>query len=356
MKPKGSRESDTANEAGAVDRRAIDGERSAADADQVAADADQTSSDADQTTSEQEDAAAVRDQAAADADQANADRQQPEDADAAGREAYETSRTARQATRVSRVASHLGRVRTARTRMSTAADRDATAARRDEAARRRDVQSDALEHSIAASDTPLAEKLEQLRSRAASDRARAAADRSRAAQDRADAALERARLDAELYGADLDDLTGAFRVEIGTLALAHELDRARRGNTRFVIAAVDVTGLQGVNEVQGRFTGDHLLRTVVSILRSNLGYQDPIVHRGGDSFLCGLGGADLDGVERRFDAIGRSVLKDFGVGIRVGLAAPTADETLGRVVARADAALQLSYSQGTMVVRDSRLE
>ncbi len=66
----------------------------------------------------------------------------------------------------------------------------------------------------------------------------------RAAQDRANAALERARLEAALDHAHLDDLTGAFRREMGMLALTHEIDHARLGDGRFVIAFVDVDGMK----------------------------------------------------------------------------------------------------------------
>jgi GGDEF domain-containing protein len=74
-------------------------------------------------------------------------------------------------------------------------------------------------------------------------------------------------------------------------------------------------------------------------MRSNLRSYDPVVRYGGDEFVCGLGGVDLDDAERRFDAIDRSIKNDLGVGISVGLAVLGADETLVGLTARADAAL-----------------
>jgi len=175
--------------------------------------------------------------------------------------------------------------------------------------------------------------------RATADRAHAALDRARAARDRSDAARERARLEAELDSAHLDDLTGAFRREVGTLALSHEIDRARRGDGRFVLAFVDVDGMKVVNDRDGHAAGDRVLQTLVSTMRSNLRSFDPIVRYGGDEFVCGIGGVDLDEAERRFDVIGRAVLDAVCVGITVGLAAHAADETLDQLTARADAAL-----------------
>lgn len=323
----------------AGERLAVEAGRSAADDDQVAADADQTASDTDQTASERDDADAASDERAAQQDQASAESQRPADADAEALEAYEASRVAREATALSRLATHSARARSTRSRADTAGTRDATAARRDETARRRDARAEALERSITASDAPVAQQLERVRARAVAARARAAADRARAAQDRAEAARERARLEAELHSAHLDDLTGAFRREMGWLALGQEIEHARRGDGRFVLAFVDVDGLKGVNDRDGHAAGDRVLQTLVSTMRSHLRPYDPIVRYGGDEFVCGLGGADLDAVERRFDVIGRSVQNAVGVRISVGLAVLAADETLDQVTARADAIL-----------------
>lgn len=227
----------------------------------------------------------------------------------------------------------------AQVRAGAAADRDATATTRDEEADPGTARERAIDGSLALLDGPLVEELEQVRAQAAADRARAARDRARAAAERADAARERARLEAELHRAHLDDLTGSFRREIGMLTMRHEIERARRADGRFVVAFVDVDGLKGINDEQGHAAGDRALRALVSTMRSHLRSFDPIVRYGGDEFVCGLGGADLDEVERRFELIRRSVRDSAGVEISVGLAALAPHETLDQLTARADAAL-----------------
>ena len=310
-----------------------------ADADQTASDADQSASDADQSAAERDDEDALSDQQTSAEDQERADRALPANADAAVLNAYEATRSRREATKVHRLATHVNRFRTAGIRGDTATDRDATAAARDETARLRDARARAIERSIAESDAPLADKVEQVRARAEADRARAAADRARAAADRAEAARERERLQAELNSAHLDDLTGAFRREMGWLALTHEIDRARRGDGRFVVAFVDVDDLKAVNDRDGHAAGDNVLRSLVSAMRSHLRSFDPVVRFGGDEFVCGLGGADLDEVERRFGLIFQSLEETVGTGFSVGLASLAVDETLDQLTARADAAL-----------------
>lgn len=314
-------------------------EQTASDRDQSASDADQTASDADQTASERDDERASRDQESADRDQASADRQHRAQGGGAADEAYASSRAARDASRVDRLATHSGRASTAEVRLGTARGRDRTAVKRDAIALERDERAASIEDDIVASGAPVRQKVEWLREQAGKDRARAAADRRRSAADRAEAAGLRARLAAELHGAYLDAVTGAFRRDFGRLALSLEIDRSRRGDGRFVLAFVDVDGLKSVNDAAGHTAGDHVLRTLVATMRANLRSFDAIVRFGGDEFLCGIGGTEPVDVARRFGVIGASLRADTNVGISVGLAVLRERETLDDITARADATL-----------------
>jgi diguanylate cyclase (GGDEF)-like protein len=253
--------------------------------------------------------------------------------------AYEVSRNERQAGTFSRLLTLNDRGRSAHTRNLTAAQRDGNAAARDEAARLRDARAEVIDRAIAASDAPLSAKLESIRAHASLDRARAAADRERAAKDREAAAAERARIELELHRAHLDDLTGAFRREMGGVALEHEVARARRYDQCFVLAFVDVDGMKIVNDRDGHAAGDRVLQVVVNTIRSKLRSFDPVVRYGGDEFVCGLGGTGLKEAQRRFAAIARAVTAGGGVGISVGLAELAEGETSGQLTARADAQL-----------------
>ena len=318
-----------------------DADQTAADADQTAADTDQSAADSDQTAADAEQGYAEADQRASDRDQATADRDRAAHSEPGvdAPEAYEISRLERQAGTVSRFLTLSDRTRSAYARTKTAFRRDETGAARDESALRRDDRERMMERDIASSDAPLAEKLDRVRRLAAAYRARAAADRRRAAQERAEAAEERARLQSELDRAHLDDLTGAYRREMGNLALSHEVDRARRSNGRFVLAFVDVDNLKVINDCDGHAAGDRVLQIVVRTIRSKLRSFDPVVRSGGDEFVCGLGGTDLEEARRRFDSIAIDVSKAAGVGISVGLAELEEGETPDQLTARADTAL-----------------
>lgn len=321
-------------------RRARAADQNAADADQSAADADQTASDEDQTASAADQAIADRDQRASDRDQESADRDHAAHTSTPAQEtAYATSRDERVTESFQRMGNRLWRAGTARDRDDTAKQRDVMAETRDLAGRARDIQAADEARAATELQAALMKQLETLAADAASDRARAAADRARAANDRANAARERARLEAELDRAHLDELTGAYRREMGRLALSNEIDRARRSDGRFVVAFVDVDDLKEVNDREGHGAGDRVLQTVVTAIRERLRSFDPIIRYGGDEFVCGLGGTDVEEAEHRFDTIAGAIKIDAGVGISVGLAELLAGDTPDQLTERADAAM-----------------
>lgn len=314
--------------------------------DQTLTDRDQTSSDADQTSADTDAGASARDQADSDRDQADSDRDQaisdkdqetedhedPGEGNAASREA---SRSERAKVTTDRTATSIGRGRTGSEREATAKARDHAANDRDRTSTRRDeraARSDSGDTSLASASIDL----EALRVRAAADRAAAAKDRARAATDREEATKIRAELEAQLVSAHLDDLTGAYRREMGHLALAHEIDRARRGDGRFVVVFVDVDGLKAINDEQSHAAGDAALVAVVAEIQKNLRSFDPVLRYGGDEFVAGMAGMELDQVERRFAGIQAALRAGPGVGVSIGVAGLKKDETVDELVSRAD--------------------
>ena len=322
-------------------RKASSSDQLVADADQSASDADQVSSDIDQTAADRDQSGADRDQQASDQDQATADKDRAAHRDLSpdDERSYESSRVNREGASFERLGNRIRRQATARDRDEAATDRDRLAEIRDEGGRGRDAHAIALELPSSEREAQLLHELEELRAKAAVDRVRASEDRARAAADRAMAARERARLERDLQAAHLDDLTGAYRREMGRLALTHELDRVRRSGGPFVVAFVDVDKLKTVNDRDGRPAGDRVLQSVVRAMRARLRSFDPIIRYGGDEFVCGLGGTDLAEAERRFDLIGIAIEADAGVGISVGLAELEPGDTADAMTERADAAM-----------------
>jgi diguanylate cyclase (GGDEF)-like protein len=231
----------------------------------------------------------------------------------------------------------------AEAREHAAAERASALEARERAAAERGAIANARDRAAAERDT-----IANMRDRAAVERDAIATMRltagpattpQGASWDAEDPELERARLEAELQHAHLDGLTGAYRREMGRLALRNEIDRARRADGKFVIAFIDVDGLKGVNDRSGHAAGDRVLRTLVATMRANLRSYDPIVRFGGDEFIAGISSVDTGEVVHRIDVIDQSLRSATGVGITAGLAELTSNESLDELTEKADAAL-----------------
>ncbi len=253
-------------------------------------------------------------------------------------EAMELASAERVAAVAARELAAAERVAAVAARELATAERVAAVAAREQAAAERDSIANTRDRTAAERDS-----IANTRDRTAAERDPNPSSRLTARQDATaddgDGALERARLEAELQRAHLDALTGAFRREMGRLALRNEIERARRSDGKFVIAFIDVDGLKGVNDREGHAAGDRVLRTLAATMRANLRSYDPIVRFGGDEFICGISSIDPAEVQHRIGVMDQSLRNATGVGITAGLATLTSNESLDELTARADAAL-----------------
>jgi diguanylate cyclase (GGDEF)-like protein len=333
------------------DRRRQQADQSASSADQTAADKDQTSSDTDQSASDRDQHQADVDQRASERDQAASDRDLARQAvgDAEMERTHELSRNERVQASLDRHAATLVRSQVSAERDDQAKHRDAIAHERDRVAEERDRAAEEhdremkrvgedLDRSDPRAAAALA-ALAEMRDKAAAQRMQAATDRARAARDRMAAAADREHLLAELEGAHLDDLTGAYRRGMGEKAVINEIERCRRSHQALVLAYIDIDGLKGVNDREGHARGDGLLRALVALLRSMLRPYDPVVRWGGDEFICTISDADPERARIRFEEIRQALTEEGGAPVSIGLAALEEGDTLETLIERADAEL-----------------
>jgi diguanylate cyclase (GGDEF)-like protein len=315
----------------ASDQTASDLDQSASDTDHSVADADQASSARDQLLSSSDQRASDRDQAASDVElDAN-----PE-VTAATERAHERSREERRLNTAQRTSAAVLRAHTATERFDWADVRDQNSRLRDLAAEARDRSAAARDRA----DNDLLGPAVKARAQAGADRAIAASDRERAAADRAQAAIDRKHARAALRDAHFDELTGTYRRGMGSHELECEIDRARRGDRRLVLAFVDVDDLKGFNDREGHAAGDALLIDVVKAMRSRLRSYDPVIRFGGDEFICALANTDLADAHRRFEEIqlALSVIR-ADCSVSVGFAQMRDGDTAEELTSRGDAAL-----------------
>ncbi|HEV2755134.1 MAG TPA: GGDEF domain-containing protein [Actinomycetota bacterium] len=202
--------------------------------------------------------------------------------------------------------------------------RDARAQARDDRAEARELAADCVDTGAAAD-----------RAGASRDRRGSASDRTQAADDREAAASDRHLSARERAISSIDELTGAYTRDAGTLELKRELARAKRTQQSLVLAFVDVDDLKETNDSLGHVAGDKLLREAVQSIRANLRPYDLVVRYGGDEFVCALIDVSKSQAAPRF-AAANARLEALEASITVGFAEMCAGDSLEDLVKRAD--------------------
>ena len=141
----------------------------------------------------------------------------------------------------------------------------------------------------------------------------------------------------------IDPLTGALGRAHGTMVLGREINRARHGNGKLVLAFVDVDGLKDVNDGGGHAAGDLLLRQVVAAIQKHLRSYDPVTRVGGDEFICALIDATAEDARSRFEEIQATLSRaQPGASLSFGLAELRPEDSLHELTARGRAAVDES--------------
>jgi diguanylate cyclase (GGDEF)-like protein len=332
-------------------RRRLQDDQTSSATDQTAADEDQTASDTDQSASDRDQSQADADQRASERDQDAADRD-------AARQALSDPHVARdrERSRAERVRGTLERNATAVVRAQVSFERDEQARHRDEVARSRDRIAEERDRAAEEHDREIRRwsddldstdpragrallALAEMRDKAAASRGRAAEDRKRAGRDREAAAADRRHFISELGRAQMDDLTGAYRREMGEIMLVNEIERARRADGALAFAFLDCDDLKQVNDRGGHAAGDKVLRELIGLLRSKLRPYDPVVRWGGDEFICAISGADSEDVRGRFSEIQAALSREGAPRVTIGIATLEGGDTFQTLIDRADTAL-----------------
>ena len=144
-----------------------------------------------------------------------------------------------------------------------------------------------------------------------------------------------------------DGLTGLLNRRAFDERMAEEVERARRYGTTVSLVMVDLDGFKDVNDAHGHAAGDMLLRSVGTVLQTQLRITDHAVRYGGDEFalvLASTSKTEAWAVAEKVRSALRVLRVDVGGGTWVNATASVGVATLGETHATPQAILEAADS------------
>lgn len=145
--------------------------------------------------------------------------------------------------------------------------------------------------------------------------------------------------------ADSDTLTPLLNRRAFLREVERCIARFERHGTPVVVMIADLDGLKAINDGAGHQAGDAVLMHVGYTLKTQLRTIDTVARIGGDEFGMILEELDLDAAEAKARSLAASVSEDTvdgqPVSISIGYTLVAVDDTLDRIMARADEAMYI---------------
>lgn len=154
--------------------------------------------------------------------------------------------------------------------------------------------------------------------------------------------------------ATTDELTGLRNRRSMAAILEYECERSARSGSYFAIVLCDIDHFKRVNDTYGHPCGDLILKSVASVLTSEIRSQDQVARWGGEEFLLLLPETSETGArnvaEKTRAAIAQTTTAcdshEIGTSMTFGVAEAGPGDSVGAVVERADRALYTGKSLG----------
>lgn len=147
--------------------------------------------------------------------------------------------------------------------------------------------------------------------------------------------------------ADTDALTPLPNRRAFVREVERAIARVARYGPTIALMYVDVDNLKALNDRHGHGAGDAALNHLAALLRREVRAGDLVARIGGDEFALLVEPVDADSAQAKaaalrqaaestgFDWLGQSVI----VGVSIGVAMITGDDSVDALIARADAAM-----------------
>lgn len=156
-----------------------------------------------------------------------------------------------------------------------------------------------------------------------------------------------------------DQLTKLYNRRKIDETLAHEIERAERGNSSFSLIIIDIDHFKNINDTYGHQTGDQILQNISKILISNVRKIDTLGRWGGEEFLIINTESNPAKVMKFAEKIRRTVeAYNFNITTltcSIGITHYVANDTESSIIARADSALYAAKNAGRNCVKETAI-
>jgi diguanylate cyclase (GGDEF)-like protein len=150
-----------------------------------------------------------------------------------------------------------------------------------------------------------------------------------------------------------DPLTGIYNRRYFDEALSGHIERSKRGQ-KLALAYFDLDKFKAINDTLGHAAGDIALITFVRAVKAQLRETDVLARRGGDEFAVIFVDCETHVASAAIERLRGMLLSEGGVyegtrfeiGFSAGLAACHADDTVERLLERADRAVYAAKESG----------
>jgi diguanylate cyclase (GGDEF)-like protein len=144
-----------------------------------------------------------------------------------------------------------------------------------------------------------------------------------------------------------DELTGLYNRRHVMELLDYEMNRSSRGGGIFCLAMLDIDHFKNVNDNHGHQAGDAVLQKVAMVMKNTLRNAEFYGRYGGEEFLIVLTQTDIRGAlicaERLRTKIENTSFSDIGhdfkVTVSIGLSEYQIQDSIEKIIFRADKAL-----------------
>lgn len=140
-----------------------------------------------------------------------------------------------------------------------------------------------------------------------------------------------------------DALTGLSNLRPLYERVERGLREAERGHGGITVVMIDLEGFKRVNDEYSHSVGDETLRVVAQAISDTVRKDELVARRGGDEFAIVTGATDPEDIQTLIRRVSHNVsdarvdlLPGVRSGVTVGYASNNEEDTVGRLLARAD--------------------